>query len=171
MSLIPPWAPNVHPVVVHFPIVLVLLAAAADVARLLRPGLGAGRLAPALYALGAASAVAAYLTGRSAALEVFIPGMAHPLVDDHGWWALLTTGAVLAVAALRIAAQLLPRPDGTRWRLLFALAGLALAVLVQQTAERGARLVYEQGVGVIGASGPDAADTRAGGGGSAAQPR
>ena len=45
-----------------------------------------------------------------------------------------------------------------RWRstlmanVLFVGLALALVVLVQQTAERGARLVYEQGVGVIGGS-------------------
>ena len=38
-------------------------------------------------------------------------------------------------------------------RIGLALAGFVVLLLVQQTAERGARLVYEQGVGVIGAPG------------------
>jgi uncharacterized membrane protein len=157
MQLIPSWAPNVHPMLVHFPIVLVLLAAGADVVQLLRPRLGAGRLAPTLYLLGAASGVAAFLTGRTAALEVFIPGMAHGLVDDHRAWALLTTAALVAVATTRVAVQFVRRSDGLGWRMLFAVTGLVLAVLVQQTAERGARLVYEQGVGVIPGPGPEPA--------------
>jgi uncharacterized membrane protein len=30
MNLVPEWAPNVHPLVVHFPIALVIAAALAD---------------------------------------------------------------------------------------------------------------------------------------------
>ena len=40
-------------------------------------------------------------------------------------------------------------PDTRATRLLFMALGLAVPVLVQQTAERGARLVYEQGVRVL----------------------
>ena len=30
MSLIPSWAPNLHPLVIHFPLVLLITAAAID---------------------------------------------------------------------------------------------------------------------------------------------
>jgi uncharacterized membrane protein len=36
-----------------------------------------------------------------------------------------------------------------RYHVVFVVFGIVGAVLVQQTAERGARLVYEHGVGVI----------------------
>jgi uncharacterized membrane protein len=147
--MIPSWAPNVHPMLIHFPIVLVMLAALVDVARLVRPHAGIGRLATGLYALGASAAVAAFLTGWLAARTVFTPGMAHGLVAEHRSWALVTTVAFVGVAAVRLSLQLLGRSESTTSRVLSAGVALALAVLVQQTAERGARLVYEQGVGVI----------------------
>jgi uncharacterized membrane protein len=56
----------------------------------------------------------------------------------------------IVVAVLRLA---MLRGDGgrsRRRRLLLLGIGLVAIVLVQQTAERGARLVYEFGTGVIG---------------------
>jgi uncharacterized membrane protein len=153
MQLIPEWAPNVHPMIVHFPIVLVMLAALADLVYVVRPRLrGAGALAPSLYVLGALSSVSAYVTGRLAAGTVFIPGMAHGLVDKHGQWALATMISFVVLATLRPVGRLVGVADTRTTRLVFLVLGLAVLVLVQQTAERGARLVYEQGVGVV--SGP-----------------
>ena len=149
-QLIPPWAPNLHPMVVHFPIVLVILACGADVVlALARRARGSASVAVGLYLLGAVSAGAAYVSGRFAADTVFIPGMAHGLVDDHGRWALAATLAIVLTAAGRLAVHFGGRSAGRGVRLLFAAAGLIVVLLVQQTAERGARLVYEQGVGVI----------------------
>ncbi len=148
--LIPPWAPNPHPLVVHFPIVLVILACGVDIILALRlRAHGVAALAPALYLLGAVSAAAAYWSGRLASVSVFVPGMAHGLVDDHERWALAATVAFAVTAAARLGAHLKGGPKGRGTRLLFAALGLAVVFLVQQTAERGARLVYEQGVGVI----------------------
>ena len=153
MQLIPAWAPNVHPMIVHFPIVLVMLAALADLIHVVRPRMrGPGALAPSLYMLGALASVSAYVSGRVAAVTVFIPGMAHGLVDEHHNWALATMISFVVLATLRPVGQLLGLVNTRTTRLLFLALGLAVLVLVQQTAERGARLVYEQGVGVV--SGP-----------------
>lgn len=150
MQLIPAWAPNVHPMIVHFPIVVVALAALADLLHLVRPRIrGVDAAATSLYLLGALSAASAYLSGRMAADTVFIPGMAHGLVDEHGIWALATTVSLILLATLRPVGRFVGLPDTRATRVLFMALGLAVLVLVQQTAERGARLVYEQGVGVI----------------------
>lgn len=159
MSLIPAWAPNVHPMIVHFPIVLVILAALTDLLHLVRPRLrGPAVLAPSLYLLGALSSVSAYVSGRMAADAVFIPGMAHGLVDEHGSWALATTISFVVLATLRPAGRLVGLADTRTTRFVFAALGLTLLVLVQQTAERGARLVYERGVGVVSGPSPSSFD-------------
>lgn len=149
MHLVPTWAPNVHPMIIHFPIVFVLLAALMDVIHLVRPRGGLSRGATVLYVLGALSAVAAFLSGRSASLTVFMPGTAPGLVDDHRSWAMATTGALVGLSALRVGSLLWRRTEPARTRVLFVVLGLVVALLVQQTAERGARLVFEQGVGVV----------------------
>ena len=150
MHLIPSWAPNLHPMIVHFPIVLVMLAAGSDLIHLFRPFVrtlsGASSI---LYLLAAVFAGAAFASGRLAESTVFIPGMAHSMIEDHEHWALASTVGLVLVAALRLASRLTKIAETRTGRVLMIVFGLTTAVLVQQTAERGARLVYEQGVGVI----------------------
>jgi uncharacterized membrane protein len=149
--LIPSWAPNLHPLVIHFPIVLVMTAAVVDlvdVAFERSPWLQAATTT--LYVTGALSLIVAYVTGVQAAATVLIPGMAHPVIAEHRQWALVTMGYCIGIAALRL---LVLRGDGGRSRqrrLALLGIGLVSVVLIQQTAERGARLVYEYGTGIIG---------------------
>jgi len=85
-----------------------------------------------------------------AASTVRIPGMAYPVIAAHGQWALVTMAYCLVVATLRLVVL---RGDGgrsRRRRMLLLGVGLVSVVLIQQTAERGARLVYEFGTGIIG---------------------
>ena len=150
VSLLPSWAPNLHPLLVHFPVALIVTAAAADVAAVFFPR--SGRLhfaASSAYTVGAIAAVVTYWTGLDAAATVRIPGMAHGLVDDHRMWALVTTWYLVAMVAARLLSELAGVGRVLRYQVLFVVLGIAGMVLVQQTAERGARLVYEHGVGVI----------------------
>jgi uncharacterized membrane protein len=79
---------------------------------------------------------------------VLMPGMAFPIVQEHGNWALATTVAFAIVAMVRLWARF-RRPQPQR-AIRTALVGAALVALVFlfQTGERGGRLVYERGVGV-----------------------
>jgi uncharacterized membrane protein len=110
-----------------------------------------GAAATSLYVVGAATTILAYFTGVQAGSTVFVPGMAHPLVDDHGRWAVVTVWFFGAVAVLRLAVWRVGAPRRRLHRVLLLITGLTGILLLQQTAERGARLVYEHGVGVIGA--------------------
>ena len=152
MPLVPAWAPNLHPLVIHFPIVLWIAAAAMDLAHVVfqRPA-WLGPAATSLYLAGAASALVAYLTGVQAGSTVFIPGMAHPLVESHRSLALVTTGYLAGAALIRMAVLRTSASRARSRRVLLLAAGIIGVLLLQQTAERGARLVYEQGVGVIAA--------------------
>ena len=140
---------TLHPLLVHFPIGLIVTAAVMDVA-----ALGAGprstlrRAATGLYLAGALALVAAYFTGRSDAALVRIPGPAHAVVDEHWTWALRTTVYMGVFALGRFGLDLTGRLSGRiRWLPVVA-GGLAGVLLLFQTAERGGRLVYEHGVGV-----------------------
>ena len=106
------------------------------------------RVATGLYLAGAATLVAAYLTGRNDAELMRIPGSAHALVDEHWDWALRTTIYVGAVALARAALEWTGRIAARAVWLPIAAASLAALLLLYQTAERGGRLVYEHGVAV-----------------------
>jgi uncharacterized membrane protein len=151
MLPIPSWAPNFHPLVVHFPIVLVLTAAVVDLVDVVferSPWLRTATTT--LYVTGALSLIVAFFTGREAGATVLVPGMAYPVLTAHRQWALVTTGYCIIVAALRLVLLRGEAGRSRRRRVLLLGIGLVSIVLIQQTAERGARLVYEFGTGVIG---------------------
>ena len=148
MSLLPAWAPNLHPLVVHFPIALLFAAAAVDLAGLLmqesRPVRDA---ATWLYIGGAATAVLAYFTGYTAAQAMESTGELAMLVDAHMDRAFVATWLFAFFASLRLAMSYGFRPRRALQIGAFAVALVGLAALVQ-TALHGARLVFEQGLGV-----------------------
>ncbi len=151
------WTQPLHPLVVHLPIGLLVSAAVVDVAGLAAPARPAlRRAATGLYLAGAATLVAAYLTGRADAEALRIPGPAHAVVDVHWTWAWRTTVFFCALAAGRLALVLASPSTGHRVpvRLLLTAAGVLGLMLLFQTAERGGRLVYEHGVGVAAPRAP-----------------
>jgi uncharacterized membrane protein len=147
--LLPAWAPNLHPLVVHFPIAWLTAALIVDLISLVLPrAVWAETMAAVLYPTGAVSAFITYLSGRQAAATVLTPGMAHTLVLDHWNWALATTICFASVAAVRMVFLFRHKTPRFRTRAALTAAALAGMFLLFQTGERGARLVYEYGVGV-----------------------
>ncbi len=152
--LLPDGVPNLHPILVHFPIGLLVTAVLCDgLALALRRQPTWRNGATGLYVIGTALMVATYLSGREAAALVFTPGMAHGLVDEHWTWAMWTLMYFGGLTIVRVVAHLrLDRERSAPWSLLL-LAGVGGVVLLGATAERGARLVYEFGVGVMSRGG------------------
>ncbi len=148
MSLIPAWAPNLHPLVVHFPIALLFAAGAVDLTGLLAPDRKLLRdTATWLYIGGAATAVCAYYSGYTAAQAGVFSPEARALVDGHNDWAFAATWLFAFFASLRLAmSYILPSPRALRLG-AFAITLVGLGALLQ-TALLGARLVFEQGLGV-----------------------
>jgi len=107
-----------------------------------------------LYVTGALSLIVAYLTGLQAASTVLVPGMAYPVITAHRQWALVTMTHCIVVATLRLLVLRGANGRGRRRRIALLGIGLVSVVLIQQTAERGARLVYEYGTGIVGAPAP-----------------
>ena len=103
MNLAPDWAPNIHPLLVHFPIALLCAAAAVDVVgwafRRNRP---LRQLATLLYVLGTGGAIAAYVTGRAASQTIWLPGMAQAVLRQHWDWALRTVWFFGIVTVVRL---------------------------------------------------------------------
>lgn len=152
MPLLPTWAPNLHPLVIHFPIALIIVAAFADLVDTLfgRPG-WLTSAATTLFVLGSVAAIAACLTGQQALDTVFMPGMAHPIVQAHRTWAIATASYFSVLTLIRVSVAF-RAPLARRYRVALLVAALVGVAGLQQTAQRGGRLVYEQGVGVIGSS-------------------
>ncbi len=155
--MVPTALPNLHPAVVHFPIALLVVAVVTDVAALfLRRFAWIGRTAAALFAMGAAGAWAAVLTGERAADSILgIPPEVEPLVGAHHDWAERTAWVFTLVALARVGALLTPgRRGSSALRVAsLVLAGAGLGLLIE-TADRGGALVYVHGLAVATAEDP-----------------
>jgi uncharacterized membrane protein len=149
MNLVPDWAPNIHPLLVHFPIALFCAAIAVDLVGCVcwcnKPLRQAATL---LYVLGTGGAVAAYVTGRAASQTIWLPGMAQAVLRQHWDWALRTVWFFAIATVVRVV-FLRPsrREPGLAIVAAFALAGLVGIGLLLETGDRGGRLVYQHGVG------------------------
>jgi uncharacterized membrane protein len=140
--------PNIHPVLVHFPIALLSAAAGLDlVAWAFWRNRPLRQVATLLYVLGTGGALAAYFTGRSAEPTIHLPGMAHAVVKEHWDWAFRTVWFFGAATLVRLVLlrRRDPKPSVVA---VLALAGLVGVGLLLETGDRGGRLVYEHGVGV-----------------------
>jgi uncharacterized membrane protein len=144
MQLIPGW----HPVVVHFPVALILTAAMCLTAAFALPK---NRHAPALATVGTwnlcMGAVAVFLamgTGLGAAMGLHIGAAAHAAVAAHVKSAFVTTGLVLLAALWRsVGVPAQSRPSSVFMVILW----LAVASLLV-TGYRGGQNVYVHGIGV-----------------------
>lgn len=144
--------PNpLHPAVVHFPIVLLLLGAVLTLAAVFWRQHGVPAMAAGLLILGAFGTWAAVETGESDGGLVEDTSV-NALVDAHETWAkrtltisiiagLVALGSVLAARWPRIARAL---------AIVAALASATAAYSIYQTGHRGGALVYRYGAGVNG---------------------
>src|SRR3990172_2251564 len=103
MQFIPDWAPNIHPMIVHFPLVLLILAVLLDVTGLfLKKDNWLTKAGLLLYLLGTIAAVVAFLTGRAGSDNMVIPANIIPAVNDHADWAEITLWFFIIYSIVRL---------------------------------------------------------------------
>jgi uncharacterized membrane protein len=140
--------PNWHPLVVHFPIALVLSATALLLAaRLLRSesmAASAATVGTWNLCLGAAAALVALGSGLSALLDLDVSAAARQAISTHLKWALLTTLLLVLLAVWRGAGT----ASRSRPSWIFLIVLIAASAALSFTAYRGGKNVYEYAVGV-----------------------
>jgi len=144
VNILPGW----HPMIVHFPLALVLTATAALLlSRLLRTDSLAAALATVgtwNLCLGAIAALFALGTGLAAVLDLHLAVAARHAVSIHLKWAIFTTLALLLLAVWRGAAT----TQGSRPSWVFMLLLIAASAALIETGYRGGQNVYRYGIGV-----------------------
>src|ERR1019366_8839421 len=140
-----------HPAIIHFPVVLILLGTFAACAAVFWRKYYVPVLAAALLALGALGAWVAVETGESdGGLAENLSPQAETLLEAHQNWAERTlTFAALAAVAAAVSLGLFRFPRAARAAAVAAalIAGVASYALYQ-TGHRGGALVFRHGLGV-----------------------
>jgi uncharacterized membrane protein len=154
--------PNLHPAIVHYPIALLSVAFALDLACFVaRSRVWLDRCSTLLYVLGTLSACVAYISGQQAAeLMTEISGVAQAAMYGHEDFAKLTLIVFGFIASLRLVVSWRARRDkrtkAGALRIIAVVAALFGQILIVATADRGGELVYSHGLGVYGGASVEA---------------
>ena len=149
---------HLHPMIVHFPIALLIVAFLADLGGLVLKKDFFNKVGLLLLVLGTAGVVAAYFSGHSAAEGLTEAGPLKMAMENHEDAALVTLWIIVATMVVRLALVAFKKYQGmVRWvPLVLFLVGVAS---VARTGYYGGELVFKHAAGVqlsIGAFGADA---------------
>ncbi|HEX5399554.1 MAG TPA: DUF2231 domain-containing protein, partial [Verrucomicrobiae bacterium] len=140
-----------HPAIIHFPVVLILLGSFAACAAVFWRKHYVPLLAAVLLAMGALGALVAVQTGKyDGGLVMDLSPQAELLLDAHQNWAerTLTLAAIAAVVAVA-SVGLFSFPRAARAvAVAAALFAGAASYSLYQTGHRGGALVFRHGIGV-----------------------
>jgi len=147
-TLLPEWAPNVHPMLVHFPIAMFITGLFFDFVKFFWKKDWLHIVVTALFVFAALSALVTYFSGKQAIDIVSVPMRAELTASNHADWGLYTLLYFSLFAAIR-AFLFWKELDRKRAVAILLFCGsLAGAALISKTADLGAKLVYKYGVGV-----------------------
>jgi uncharacterized membrane protein len=155
--------PNpLHPALVHFPIVLILLGTAVGVVAVFLRRWHLPWLAAGLLTAGALGAFAAtWSGGNDEELAGKLTPQAEQILEEHEEWGERARNLAIAAALLAVAgASTTSFPKTSRGlALATALVALASSYAVAEAGHYGGLLVYKNGVGVNTAAGANSSPT------------
>ncbi|OGC91501.1 MAG: hypothetical protein A2W25_00560 [candidate division Zixibacteria bacterium RBG_16_53_22] len=139
--------PNVHPLLVHFPIALIFAVILTDLIGLLSKRENYLRVGTILTLFALAGAIAAVATGLFAEETVWHSEAAEELIETHELLGFVYLGLVVLLTIVRLAFG--KRPAGGAGWIGLAIAVIAAAI-VSFGGHIGGQLVYRYGTGVMG---------------------
>ncbi len=136
-----------HPMLVHFPIALLIIGFLSDLAGLLLKRQFLSSAGFYLLILGTLSLVAAYISGNAAGEGLAEEGPLKKALDMHEGAAELTLWTMVCAAIFRLGMQLTKRTQ-TKWRWIAVGFFLVGVLSVARTGYYGGRLVFNHAAGV-----------------------
>lgn len=148
MELLPQWVPNLHPLLVHFPIAILFVAFIMDfLSFFLDKEWWSERATSLLYLVGAAFALLTYYSGGIAADSVHIPTEAEHVVGAHAGWAWWLIWFFGLYAIIRVILNLIYKAENPKVHTVMFILAIFGLFIVYETGEHGAELVYNYGIG------------------------
>ncbi len=134
-----------HPALIHFPIVLLLVAVLLEGVEYFRPNPRLAWAVRLLLLLGVVSALFAFVCGNFAEIWAARSGISQDALEYHEFLATITSWLFVGLTAWRM----MMRPAVHRfWRGTWLLGGVGACILLGLTGYHGASLVYEHGAAV-----------------------
>lgn len=138
---------HLHPMIVHFPIALLIVGFLSDLVGLLTKREFFTQAGFYLFTLGALGVIAAFITGSQAGDGIVEAGALKRALETHEGAAELTIWVVSIAAVFRIALFLLKKYSGVLKMVSLAL-GLLAVMAIARTGYYGGELVYKHAAGV-----------------------
>jgi uncharacterized membrane protein len=142
-----PELTHIHPMLVHFPIALLLVGFLSETIGLLWKKEFFGTAGFYLLLLGAAGVGAAFLTGKNAGDGITEVGALQHALESHEGAATVTLWLAISAAVVRIAVTVFKKNVGLYKAVAYALF-LCAALSVMRTGFYGGELVYKHAAGV-----------------------
>lgn len=137
---------HLHPMLVHFPIALVIFGFLAEIAFLFfKNEISLGKMGYYLLILGTLAAILGWLTGSLFTSD--LDGAAGKIKETHELFATITLGLLLVTSIMRSAMLILKSENSNLKIVSFIFYGLATAS-VSITAFLGGSLVYDYMLGI-----------------------
>jgi uncharacterized membrane protein len=140
--------PNIHPLLVHFPIALIVAVVAVDLIALVSKKDIYLRTGNILTAFALAGAIAALISGIWAEESVWHTEAAEELIETHELLGFIFVGVVGVLAIIRFAVNR-KLPGSLAWVNL--IISLVATGIVSYSAYLGGEMVYRHGTGVAAA--------------------
>ncbi|MCY4368246.1 MAG: DUF2231 domain-containing protein [bacterium] len=138
---------DLHSILVHFPIALLVLLAFLTAYVVLRPGSGMLQATWLLLVVGTIGAVAATVSGVISHFPYEETDL-HGVIETHQWWSFAATALFIAATVWRLISRRRGSDCGGSVRfLVVVVAGAALLVMSGLT---GGDLVFDYGINVRG---------------------
>ena len=151
---------HLHPMILHFPIALLIVGFLFDVVALFYKQEQMSRIGFYLLVLGALGTIAALLSGENAGEGIVEQGLLKDAIEKHEHAAELTLWLVGVTAVARLVLVVLKKYTGV-FKAAVLVLFLASVLSVARTGYYGGKLVYEHAAGVQFNIGLDAFDTPA----------
>ena len=133
---------HLHPMVVHFPIALFIVALVFEIISMLSKNKTFHK--SAIYMFVTATLVTPFVV-QTGIWEVEKLGLNHPILDKHSQYALwLMWSTLISLPVLWFLNQRFKK----YFRVLFIIFLISSAILVSLTGDKGGIMVYEYGVGI-----------------------
>ena len=146
--MIPDWLPNIHPLIVHFPIALLVFAVLMNGLTFILPRNWWDEFKTTiLYCFGTLCTIGAFYTGNQAVDTIYVVVEAQKILSEHADWAKITTWYFVIYSSIRILLHYIGGLEKKWLQLLMFFLVIPAIYTLHKTGENGTKMVYGFGAG------------------------